>query len=131
MRDLEGHLRRSCNRIDEECRYGCGKRYQQRVLGDHKVDECPQHPPEVVTQSLMQKMSARMDNFEKGRCDAQAKLNQDIRQLQNENSSLRDEIRQVQNMNDSLREENKKLTRKVAELENRLVQGWFLCYFSM
>ena len=123
LRNLETHLEKSCNRVDEECRYGCGGRYQRRVLDDHEVDECPKRPPEVITQSLMRKMSVRMDNFEKARCDNQTQLNQDIRQLQDENASLRDGIRQVQSVNASLREENKKLTRKVAELENRLVQG--------
>ena len=87
-------------------------------------------------------MAERMDNLEKARCDLQAKLNQDIRQLQNEiaslrddirqlqndNASLRDDIRQLQNENVPLRNENEKLTRKVAELENRLVQGQYREY---
>ena len=62
------------------------------------MDECPQRPPEVVTQSLIQKMAERMDNFQKY-----------IHKVQMENASLRDE--------------NEKLTRKVAELDNRQVQG--------
>ena len=84
LRDLETHSRKACGHVEEECRYGCGARYQRRLLRHHELDECPQRPPEVVTQSLTRKMAENIDK---------------------------------------LRDENEKLTRKVAELENRLVQG--------
>ena len=102
LRELETHIQRSCTYIEELCRYGCGGRYQRRLLRDHEMDECPQRPPKVITQSLIRKMVERVDKLEKARCDDQAKLNQHIQKVQIE---------------------NEKLTRKVTELENRLVQG--------
>ena len=104
LRDLETHVhsRRDSVDVEAECRYGCGRRYQRRFLHDHEVNDCPQRPPEVITQSLIRKMAERMDKLEEARCDDQAKLNQ----LQTENASLRDE--------------NKKLIRKVTDLETEL-----------
>ena len=60
LRDLEAHSRRDCGHVEEECRYGCGGRYQRRLLRDHEMDACPQRPQEVVTQSLIRKMAERM-----------------------------------------------------------------------
>ena len=65
LRDLENHSRRNCAYVEEECRYECGGRYQRRLLPDHEMDDCPQRPPEVVTQSQIRKMAERMDNLEK------------------------------------------------------------------
>ena len=105
LRDLENHSRRGCAYVEEECRYECGGRYQRRLLRDHELDECPQRPPEVVTQSQIRKMAEKMDNLEKH-----------IQKFRNENVSLRDE-------NVYLRDKNEKLTRRIAELDDELVQA--------
>ena len=57
LRNLERHSREDCDHVEEECRYGCGGRYQRCLLRDHEMDECPQRPPEVVTQSMIRKMT--------------------------------------------------------------------------
>ena len=64
LRDLETHSRRDCVLVEEVCRYKCGGRYQRRFLPNHEMDECPQRPPEVITQSLIREMAERMDRLE-------------------------------------------------------------------
>ena len=60
--------------VEKECRYGCGKRYQRRLLREHEMDECPQRPPEVITQSLIRKMADRIDRLEADLSDVRGKL---------------------------------------------------------
>ena len=64
LKDLETHSQRDCGYVEEECRHKCGRRYQRRLLRDHMNDECPKRPPELITQSLIRKMAARIDKLE-------------------------------------------------------------------
>ena len=106
LRDLETHSRRGCNHVQEDCRYGCGGRYQRRLLRDHEMDECPQRPPEIVTQSLIRKL-------DKAHCEDHAKLNQQIQQLQKDNGTLRKDLALMQ-------EEKGNLVKKLDELEDEV-----------
>ena len=149
LRDLETHLRRDCDHVEEECLYGCGRRYQRRLLRDHEMDECPQRPPEVITQSQIRKMVETMDQLEaihyKARQEDQAKLTafqtnlaavKTARDEDQENfaatekvhgdeqAKLRQQIQQVREENASLKDEKEEVTRKMEQLEHQLQQGW-------
>ena len=144
LRDLETHSRRDCEHVEEGCRYGCGGHYQRRLLRDHETDDCPQRPPEVVTQSLMRRMAARIDRLEKvheedlkklvalqanlsdvrGKLEAieqtrdedQMKVNQQILDLQKKNTSLHDEKEEMAKKMASLQDEKEEMAKKMAML---------------
>ena len=76
LRDLETHSRRDCDHVEEECRYGCGGRYQRRLLRDHEKEDCPRRPPEVVTQSVIRKLAERIDKLEAARREDEVSSNE-------------------------------------------------------
>ena len=118
LRDLESRPREDCGHVEKECQYGCGGRYQRRFLQNHIMDECPQRPPEVVTQSLMRKMAERIDTLETIQavhCEEQVEHCQQIQQLQDENLALKNE--------------KKKMGRKISLLEYQVQQGWLFRLF--
>ena len=41
-------LRKTCGHVEMDCRYSYGACYQRRLLLNHKMDDCPQHPPEII-----------------------------------------------------------------------------------
>ena len=64
LRKLETHSQGDCAHVEHECRYRCGGYYLRRFLRDHEMDECPQRPQEVITQSLIRKMAERIEKLE-------------------------------------------------------------------
>ena len=118
LRDLETHSRRDCGHVEEECRYGCGGRYQRRLLRDHEMDECPQLPPEVVTQSLIRKMAERIDKLEKAHQEDQTKLTAVQAKLASvEKARDKDQVK--------FEAMEKKLAKKIDKLDHRLQQHMY------
>ena len=123
LREFETHAQRDCTHVEAECRYGCGRRYQRRLLRDHEMDECSQSPIRKMAERIdelerahqedLGKLTSKLAAVEKAHRDDQTELNWHIHQLQKENLSLQDE--------------KESMTRKMEDLERRLQQGWF-CY---
>ena len=144
LRNLETHLQRDCFHVEEACRYQCGARYQRRLLREHEMDECPQRPPEVVTQSLIRKLAARIDKLDKAHQEDQTKLTaveaklaavekahgEDQAKLAGiekahceDQAKLSQQIQQLERENTSLQDEKEKVTKKMEELGSQLQQG--------
>ena len=148
LRDIDTHLRRACVYGEEECRYGCGERYQRRLLPDHEMYECPQRPPEVinVTQSLVEKMAQQIDKLHKAHQEDQTKLaaiqaklasveeahDEDRENLvamkkvhHEEHAKHSWQIEQLQNQNSTLQDQKGQVTKKMEELASQFQEGWF------
>ena len=82
LRHLEIHSQRDCDHVEKECRYNCGRRYLRRLLRDHETKDCPQRPAEVVTLSLVQVMSEKINKLEAARRVDEAKLQELEKQVE-------------------------------------------------
>ena len=104
LRHLQSHSLRDCKHVEEACRYNCGGRYQRRLLKNHEVEECPQRPPEVIALRQIKTLVERVDRHQAD----QARLLQQMQELQQENAFLQSE--------------NEKIAKKLSRLEVQLQQ---------
>ena len=127
LRDIETHLQKACDYVEEECRYGCGRHYQRRLLRDHEMDECAQRPQEVITQSLIRKMAKRMDEADKIRQEDQIKLADKLAAVEeahrDDQAMLNERIQKLQLESTTLQDEKKELTKKIVDVRSELQQG--------
>ena len=111
LRDLQYHVGKKCEFMDEACRYGCGRRFPRRNLTKHESDECPQRPKNVRLEDKVEvKLTERI-----------AQLEAEVQQIKETHKAAMEAQRT--HFDELLRKQSEEYERKIADLTQQLIEG--------
>lgn len=86
---------RGCGYVDVECRYGCGRIFQRRLLQDHEEELCPNRPVEVQISSGLKQIKGVISDNQHLKHEV-AELKEKLNAVVREKDNLKDRVAQLE-----------------------------------